>query len=165
MKSIPKKKIWRVNIVADYQGEKTPVSYRKPIVSILYNLARLCRLDVAISYNHRFDVEEHSDTPQNTGQSVSDLFYLRSTSQSYVQRKTFQKLIEDVFQGNGFYYPVFVYCMYQKDNKKYPFPLDFERPLEYPVVDVHSAGQVSRCIETEFLQKEFQKERDDAMLN
>lgn len=160
-----KKKIWRVNIVADYQGEKTHVSYRNTIVSIVYNIARLHKLDIAITYGHPISDETGSDTPQNPEQSVSDLFYLRSTSQSYVQRKTFQKMIEDIFRGNEFYYPVFVFCMYQKNNKKYPFPSDFERPLEYPFVELHSGSQTSLYIESEFLQEALQMERDEAMLN
>ncbi|MFI3265225.1 MAG: hypothetical protein SNG38_08325 [Rikenellaceae bacterium] len=140
------KSTYRINIIVNYYFDNVNVNhYRQPIFDLLTNIAWLYRLEYAISENHDFGLDE----------GEADLFYFRSTDQTYISRKDFDEIVTTLFR-NGLSIlseGVDVARQYYKNLPQYPFPTSYYKPLNYPYTEVHNGDKVTLCICPKALQE------------
>jgi hypothetical protein len=135
MKKIKKK--FRLNVFVCYPKDVNINNYQNPIHNILTNFAWLYRLDYSID----LDTKLFADALEsNSYYSSTDILYFRSTDESDIELKAFQKLIKEVFKYNSKMGGVEVFYQIQKALKDYPFPHNFIRPLNYPYLEVFENG-------------------------
>lgn len=133
---IKSKKKFKLNVIVSYSKNVNSNNYRNPILTILKNFAWLYKLDYNIDVNTQAFGDIESDF-----YSENDLIYFRSTDQTQIDLKKFQKIISEVFVYNPFLGGVEVGYQLQKALREYPFPKDFYRPLNYPYIEVHKGNQ------------------------
>lgn len=131
---------FRINVVLFYFKEFNIHSVRIPIFELLKHLAWLHRLEYA------FD-EETSLFEASNYYAATDLVYFRSTSETLIKRKEFQKVLQDILdyqytRSRG----VELMIQFQKSLVEYPFPENYFHPLNYPFVEVVQGNQRTLCI-------------------
>ncbi|MDQ1164608.1 hypothetical protein [Flavobacterium sp. SORGH_AS_0622] len=133
-----KMKKFRLNVIISYPKDVNIYSYRNPIHDILTNFAWLYNLEYSIDpstklFTHLIEADSYYADP--------DIIYFRSTGESAIELKAFQKLIKDVFTYNPKMGGVEVGYQLQKVLKNYPFPLSYIKPLNYPYLEVFENGR------------------------
>jgi hypothetical protein len=131
MKKIKRK--FKLNVFISYPKDVNKNNYQNPIQSILKNFAWLYRLDYSIDSNTKLFSDE---IESNSYYAEPDIIYFRSTDESEIELKAFQKLIKEVFKYNPKLGGVEVGYQLQSASKKYPFPDSYIRPLNYPYLEV-----------------------------
>lgn len=133
---------FRLNVFVSYHKSINSKMSGHLIHSIFTNLACLYKLDFYIEVNTPVFDDDSSDLYATT-----DLIYFRSGQSTPIDRKTFQKLIDQVFAYNNILIDgIEVYYQYQKYLREFPFPKDFYRPLNYPYIEEHKDSQVKAVI-------------------
>ncbi|MBP4139159.1 hypothetical protein [Flavobacterium geliluteum] len=133
------KRKFRLNVLVSYSANLNINNYQNPIHSILKNFAWLYKLDYSIDSNTK--VFDNIDIDSSFYSSI-DLIYFRSSAESTIDLKGFQKIIKDVFSySNPFISGVEVLYQIQKHLKEYPFPNNFIRPLNYPYLEIFEYGK------------------------
>lgn len=131
MKKIKRK--FKLNVFISYPKDVNKNNYQNPIQSILKNFAWLYRLDYSIDSNTKLFSDE---IESNSYYAEPDIIYFRSTDESEIELKAFQKLIKEVFKYNPKLGGIEVTYQLQSASKKYPFPDSYIRPLNYPYLEV-----------------------------
>lgn len=137
MKKSTKRK-FVLNLLVTYHENINPINYREPIHCILRHLAWLHSLDYVIdAHTTVFD-----NVPPKTTTEI-DIIYIRSSKDTHINLKEFQKLIENIFFNSklNFLSGVNVSYQIQAARKLYPFPSEFYRPLNYPFVEHYKGAQ------------------------
>lgn len=133
MKQKPKKK-FALNLIIAYYKTTNPDNYRAPIHNLLRNLAWLHGFDYAIESDTKiFDkVVDDKEGPM-------DIIYFRSGQHTSLSLREFQKVIEAIFLKSiaSPFSAVDVFYQNQVFTKRYPFPSEFFRPLNYPFIELH----------------------------
>lgn len=143
-------KKFKLNVIVSYAKTVNVNNYRNPILTILKNFAWLYKLDYSIDVKSEVFENIEASHYQNP-----DLIYFRSTDQTQIDLKKFQKIISDVFVYNPFFEGVEVLYQLQKALKEYPFPKDFYRPLNYPYIEMYKGSQSEIIILDDDWQKLF----------
>lgn len=140
-------KNWKLNVIISYDGQKTANSYRHDIIEIFKHFASIYQLDYAISIEHPFFSEDYSNDI-NTENFKADLLYFRSNTNSRIDRKKLNSVIDSIFSSKSspLILGVEVFRQLYKKLPEYPFPNDFYRPLNYPYVEFHQGLEKKLCI-------------------
>lgn len=155
MKKIKRK--FKLNVFISYPKDVNKNNYQNPIQSILKNFAWLYRLDYSIDSNTKLFSNE---IESNSYYAEPDIIYFRSTDESEIELKAFQKLIKEVFKYNPKLCGVEVGYQLQSSLKKYPFPDSYIRPLNYPYLEVFENGKGNIMIpEIELMQLDLTKKK------
>lgn len=134
------KKIYRINFLISYFSKDKIVSFRRPILNIMENLACLYHFEYAISENFLNDIED-----------ITDLIYFRSTSNTTISKKDIEQLVYNIFTKATFSYGVFVGRQLYKALSEFPFPSSYYKPLSYPFLEIHNEHGSTLYIHEEVL--------------
>lgn len=137
-------KHWRLNVIVNYAEPQLVVRYRPQILDVLRDLASIYKLDYAISEQHKF-VALPASTEEPDLPNIFDLVYFRSNEHSRIVVKNMRSVIDCMFgiSPSPFSEEVEVSTQLYKVLPRFPFPLDFYRPLNYPYIEVHKGNQVT----------------------
>jgi hypothetical protein len=135
------------NVVVTYYKGINPNQFREPIHDLLKGLAWLYSFDYSIDSNSSL-----FDGSPETDQITVDLIYFRSGKNSAMSFRDFKNLIDTVFSKSlTLFGGVDVFCQTRIGAKKYPFPNEFCRPLNYPYVEMHTDSKAEIMVKPEAL--------------
>lgn len=119
---------WRVNYVVVHQNGYSANVYRKQVLEILQNIARIREIDYAVSVDHQFSDVQPRDDDKLLKDAVFDLVYFRSSMNTKISGADFRKMIDMIFEEHRFLelgkHPFEVFSQLQKNLNEFPFPED-----------------------------------------
>ena len=116
-------KKWRVNYVVTYHSSHLADIYRTPILDTLKHIAFLRKIECKIKLEYSFADGEGLSRQELLKDTIDDLVYFRSTSQTEISCKEFRQLIDHIFDNYQLGI-VEVGSQLLYSLPKYPFPKD-----------------------------------------
>ncbi|MCT4646860.1 MAG: hypothetical protein N4A74_17860 [Carboxylicivirga sp.] len=154
-------KPWRLNVFVDYYDQQTANSYRFNTLELFKHLASIYKIDYSISIEHQFSIDNDS-SEKTENKIICDLIYFRSNKYSRIERKDLRAAIDNMFKTvpSPFIEGVDIDTQLYKMLKKFPFPTDFYRPLNYPWIEHHSNSKKKLLIYHDEVMKVIENEQD-----
>jgi len=146
-----RKKRFRLNIVIEYSKSKNLNCYRPPLHDLFKHIAWLHQFEYAITENQTLVCESDSDG-QSLDSSIFDFVYFRSTVNTRISAKDLRQIVSGMF-GKFFLWNdgIEVFCLLHKLLPKYPFPKEYSFCQNFPFVEAHVGGKVTKCVPYDFL--------------
>jgi hypothetical protein len=134
-------KKFRLNVFAGY-FEVNPHKYRPYILGLMRHIAWLYGLEFAISDGNPFP-KEYDYGNKIPGGNSYDMIYFRSTKHTKIEEDDLRKLVSCI-AGKSFLpsIGIEISCLRQEQLRKHPFPKDYFRLLDYPLVEIYVDGKL-----------------------
>lgn len=140
---------WKLNYIIVYRNIDSAKWHRHLIHDALVSVALLQKIDFAFDEDFPFFDESQYKADPTLKELVVDIAYFRSNINSHSGIKAFRQIVDGLFYGYDIVLedsPFHVYSMGTKYMSEYPFPQDFERPLNYPYVEHHEGKETTLCV-------------------
>ena len=139
---------WRLNYVIVYSDAQKADIFRNFVHNATITAATLRKIDYAIEADTRRFDKTPFDADSLYRDSVTDLVYFRSSSDSLSSVKEFRVIVDSLFRNYYISYNIHfeVFAQISKALKEFPFPKEFWRPLTFPYMEYHSGKKSTLCI-------------------